>query len=306
MEVLRSMLGKRIRRSLQLFERLKFTVSLLLLLSAFVLAQTSLASPKAKVQMKSKTPDIVFSAAGLKDTEGLRLKQEYRFIGKCTTYFSPLGISVESNTISILFNAKTLNLCLFSNDTKKYYACDPETWKKKSKVLFRNPNQSSTLSPWKFLRNEKICGMGTKVFSRVSKAKDLTNVDTIWVTNEIKMTPDARALLFSLLKVADSVPPGVPLRHSLSSKHAAVRDAQADYLGRHRVRKAKDTDRVDYETYSIEKIKIPFRKYVMPTGYAKAENEMEVFFSTDDSFGDLNVPELGSDKSNKMLQQKFK
>lgn len=311
------------RRNIPLVDRVKFTFTLLPLTLAFVAAQTAFASRPSNevkiaprlsagdaaavsIQPKGKIQTQVFSAKGLKDIEGLVLKQEYRFIGKCTTYFSPLGISVESNSLSILFNSKTQNLCLYSDDTKKYYACDPETWKKKSKVMFRNPTSHPRLTAWKFLRNEKVCGMNAKVFRRFSYMNTMTNEDTIWVTHDIDLTPDARSLLYALLKVTDSVPEGVPLRHALASKHQAVVDKKADFLGRHRVKKMKDSDQVDYETFSIQKVKIPFSKYIMPSEYKRAESEMEVFFNAEDSMDDLEMPGLGSEKSNKMLQQKLK
>lgn len=304
-------------------DRSKLTASLLLVTLAFVAAQTGSASRHAnnvkvapsltpgkaaaeRIEPKGKGQMQVFSAKALKDTEGLVLKQEYRFIGKCTTYFSPLGISVESNSLSILFNAKTQNLCVYSDETKKYYACDPETWKKKSKVMFQNPNSHPKLTAWKFLRSEKVCGMNTKVYRRFSYMSSMTNEDTIWVTHDVKLTPDARSLLYALLKVTDTVPEGVPLRHSLASKHAAVVEKKADFLGRHRVRKMKDSDHVDYETFSIQKIKIPLSKYIMPSGYKRAESEMEVFFNSDDSMGDLEMHNFGSEKSKKMIQQKSK
>lgn len=313
--------AKRMRRNTRLDKLVPFILSLLMPILACApaavaarhaaegkvpAARASGAKENLRTDSKAQSPAQPFSVKGLKDTEGLVLKQEYRFIGKCTTYFSPLGISVESNSLSILFNAKTQNLCVYSDDTKKYYACDPETWKKKSKVMFQNPNLHPRLSAWKFLRNEKICGMDTMVYSRFSYLIAQTNVDTIWVTHDIRLTPDARSLLFALLKVADSVPPGVPLRHSLSSKHAAVVDKKPDFLGRHRVRKGKDSDYVDYETYSIQKIRIPARKYTMPSGYKRAESEMEVFFSAEDSMGDLDVPDFASEKGKNMLQKKFK
>lgn len=309
------------RRSIQLFEKFKFVVLLQILVFAFLIAQSAFASRSndnsasratgnaaaaVKIQPKVKGPEQVFSAKGMKGTEGLVLKQEYRFIGKCTTYFSPLGIAVESNSLSILFNAKTQNLCVYSDDTKKFYSCDPETWKKKSKVMFQTPNYHPKMTPWKFLKNESICGLECKAFRRTSFSTNFTNEDTIWVTHDIKLTPDARSLLYSLLKVTDSVPDGVPLRHSLASKHKPIVDKKADFLGRHRVRKVKDTDHVDYETYSIQKIKIPVSKYIMPSGYKRAESEMEVFFSTDDAMGDLDVPDFSMEKGTKNLQQKFK
>jgi hypothetical protein len=307
-----------------LADRVKFTLTLLLLTLAFVAAQTAFASRPSndvkiapslsageaaavRIKPKGKIQEPVFPGKGLKDIEGLVLKQEFRFIGKCTTYFSPLGISVESNSLSILFNSKTQNLCLYSDDTKKYYACDPETWKKKSKVMFQNPTSHPRLTAWKFLRNEKVCGMNTKVFSRFSYMTSMTNEDTIWVTHDVDLTADARSLLYALLKVTDAVPEGVPLRHALASKYKAVVEKKADFLGRHRVRKGKDSDHVDYETFSIQKGKIPVSKYIMPSGYKRSESEMEVFFNTEDSMGDLEIPDLGSEKSKKkMLPQKFK
>ncbi|MCC7531634.1 MAG: hypothetical protein IT342_24230 [Candidatus Melainabacteria bacterium] len=301
-------------------DRGKFTLTLIVLTLAFVAAQKAFASrpfnevkvaPRlstgeaaaVRIQPKREIQAQVFSSKGLKDIEGLVLKQEYRFIGKCTTYFSPLGISVESNSLSILFNAKTQNLCLYSDDTKKYYACDAQTWKKKSKVMFQNPTSHPRLTAWKFLRNEKVCGMNARVFRRFSYMDTLTNEDTIWVTHDVDLTSDARSLLYALLKVTDTVPEGVPLRHALASRHKAVVEKKADFLGRHRVTKSKDSDHVDYQTFSIQKVKIPVSKYIMPSGYKRAESEMEVFFNTEDSMSDLEMPDLGSEKSKKKMVQ---
>ena len=140
--------AKRMRRNTRLDKLVPFILSLLMPILACApaavaarhaaegkvpAARASGAKENLRTDSKAQSPAQPFSVKGLKDTEGLVLKQEYRFIGKCTTYFSPLGISVESNSLSILFNAKTQNLCVYSDDTKKYYACDPETWKKKSK-----------------------------------------------------------------------------------------------------------------------------------------------------------------------------
>ncbi len=94
---------------------------------------------KGKGESKSVVP--VFSFNGAKEVDGLVLQQEYRFIGKSTTYFSPLGIRLESTTLSVLFNSKTQVMCIYSDETKNTIACDPQTWKKKSKVLFKNPTE---------------------------------------------------------------------------------------------------------------------------------------------------------------------
>jgi len=240
----------------------------------------------------------IFSLKGIKSVDGLILQQEYRFIGKCTTYFSPLGIRVESNTLSILFNSKTLVICIFSEETKKFYACDPDTWRKKSKVMFKNNVPVHKETPWKFVKDEKISGMPAKAYTRFSYMSSSRNEDIIWVTKEIQLTKEARNLLYSLLKVIGDVPEGVPLRHQLITKNEAVKASKPDFLGRRRERKKPDYNDVDYQTYSIVKAKIPVSKYSLPTGYKKAASEMEVFFNAEDTFGGLDMPELDSPGSN--------
>lgn len=230
----------------------------------------------------------IFTLKGSKDVEGLVLKQEYRFVGKSTTYFSPLGIRLDSNTLSILFNAKTLVICIFSDETKKYYACDPATWKKKSKVMFQNKVTVLKETPWKYLKDEKICGMSTKAYSRFSYMSSARNEDIIWVTKDITLPKDAKGLLYSLLKVMGDVPDGVPVRHQLIVKNQEVRSPKRDFLGRRRVRLAADKDDVDYQTHSITKAKIPVSKYALPPGYKKADTEMEVFFNAEESLGGLD------------------
>ncbi len=267
---------------------------------------TTPSKPAAKLKSDASNVLPVFSFNGAKEIDGLVLKQEYRFIGKSTTYFSPLGIRLESSTLSVLFNSKTQVMCLYSDDTKKFYACNPETWKKKSKVMYQTPTDHPRLSEWKYIRDEKVAGMKTKVYSRFSYMKSMTNQDTVWVTNEIQMTPDARNLLYSLLKVIDAVPSGIPLRHALSSRHKKTKEAKADFLGRRRVRQIPDVDQVDYETFSIRKVKIPVSKYVMPPGYKRAETEMEVFFSEDDALGGPEIPDFGSDEGKKRMKERFK
>lgn len=265
-------------------------------------SDAQLQSAKIKPDLDKANP--AFSFDGAKEVDGLFLKQEYRFIGKSTTYFSPLGISLASSTLSVLFNSKNQVICLYSNDTKKFYACDPVTWKKKSKIMFRSPNIHARMSPWKLLRQEKVAGLNTKVYSRFSYLSGQTNEDTIWVTSDIKMTPASRGLLYSLLKVADNVPDGVPLRHALAVKHNKVVDSKADFLGRRRVRQAADSDHVDYETFSIKKVKIPVEKYIMPKGYKRADSEMEIFFNTEEAMGGLDMPDLGLDAGAKNSQIK--
>ena len=277
--------------------------------AAPVISKPEKASSKASPAKRRGDPNNAlptFSFNGIKEIDGLILKQEYRFIGKSTTYFSPLGIRLESSTLSVLFNSKTQVMCIYSDDTKKFYACDPETWKKKSKIFFKNPNEHPKLSDWKFINDEKVAGMNTKSYSRFSYMKAMTNEDTIWVTKDVQLAPEARGLLFSLLKVTDVVPDGIPLRHALVSKHKKTKDAKPDFLGRRRERQLTDSDSVDYETFSAKKIKIPVSKYVMPSGYKRAESEMEVFFNTDDAMGGGELPDLGSEEGKKRLQEKFK
>ena len=233
-----------------------------------------------------------FTLKGGKEVEGLILKQEYRFIGKSTTYFSPLGIRLDSSTLSVLFSAKSQKLCIYSDETKKYYQCAPETWKKKSFILFRKDVHITPLGPWKFVKDEKICGLNTKAYCQKTKVDRHVNEDTVWLTKEVEMTKDSRALLFSLLKVTPDVPDGVPLRHRLVSKYKQE-VAKPDFLGRRRVTRKEDTDDVDYQTFSIVKAKIPLSKYKMPSGLTRAESEMEVFFNADESFGG-DIPDLGS------------
>ncbi len=270
-------------------------------------SQSAVSSKSSGARGKGDTKIVVpaFSFNGAKEVDGLVLQQEYRFVGKSTTYFSPLGIRLESTTLSVLFNSKTQVMCVYSDETKKFYACDPETWKKKSKVLFKNPTEHGENSDWKFLRNESVAGMKTKVYQRFSYLKASTNEDTLWMTDEIKLTKEARSLLFALLKVMDTVPNGIPLRHALSSKHKQVREATADFLGRRRVRQAPDTNHIDYQTFSIKKVKIPVSKYVMPPGYKRAESEMEIFFN-EDSLGGPEMPDFGSEQGKQLLQKKFK
>ncbi|MBA3992524.1 MAG: hypothetical protein C0469_03285 [Cyanobacteria bacterium DS2.3.42] len=272
-----------------------------------VSSKSSGAKGKVDPQSKGDTKVVVpaFSFNGAKEVDGLVLQQEYRFIGKSTTYFSPLGIRLESTTLSVLFNSKTQVMCIYSDETKKFYACDPETWKKKSKILFKNPTEHGENTDWKFLRNETVAGMKTKVYQRFSYLKAMTNEDTLWLTDEIKLTKEARSLLFALLKVMDTVPDGIPLRHALSSKHKQVKDTKADFLGRRRVRQSPDTDRVDYQTFTIKKVKIPVSKYVMPPSYKRAESEMEIFFN-EDAMGGPEMLDLDSDQSKRLLQKKFK
>lgn len=262
------------------------------------------AASKIKPLVNNANPTFTFG--GVKEVDGLLLKQEFRFIGKSTTYFSPLGISLQSSTLSVLFNSKTLVMCIFSDDTKKFYACDPETWKKKSTIMFKGDAAGVKYSPWKFERNETVAGMKTKVFSRYSYMKTSTNLDTVWVTDDIRLGPDARNLMFSMLKVTAAVPEGVPLRHAISSKHQKMIDKSADFLGRHRVRQMRDQDEVDYQTFSIQKVKIPVSKYVMPKGYKRAESEMEVFFNTEDAMGGVDVPDLSMPDPKKRPQEKFR
>jgi hypothetical protein len=232
-----------------------------------VKSQSAVSSKSSGARGKGDTKIVVpaFSFNGAKEVDGLVLQQEYRFVGKSTTYFSPLGIRLESTTLSVLFNSKTQVMCVYSDETKKFYACDPETWKKKSKVLFKNPTEHGENSDWKFLRNESVAGMKTKVYQRFSYLKASTNEDTLWMTDEIKLTKEARSLLFALLKVMD----------------------------------------IDYQTFSIKKVKIPVSKYVMPPGYKRAESEMEIFFN-EDSLGGPEMPDFGSDQGKQLLQKKFK
>lgn len=267
---------------------------------------TTPSKPGAKRESDPNNVLPVFSFNGAKEIDGLVLQQEYRFIGKSTTYFSPLGIRLESSSLSVLFNSKTQVMCIYSDDTKKFYACNPETWKKKSKIMYQTPTDHPKLSDWKYIRDEKVAGMKTKSYSRFSYMKSMTNRDTVWVTNEIQLTPDARSLLYSLLKVIDNVPPGIPLRHSLSTRHKKTREAKADFLGRRRVRQTPDVDQVDYETFSIRKVKIPISKYVMPPGYKRAETEMEVFFNADDALGGPEMPDLGSEEGKKLMKERLK
>ncbi|MCC6977682.1 MAG: hypothetical protein IT343_05135 [Candidatus Melainabacteria bacterium] len=246
-----------------------------------------LSTVKTKGQ-DSASEKPIFTHKGAKSVDGLILQQEYRYVGKSTTYFSPLGIRLDSNTLSILFNSKTLAICIFSDETKKYYACDPDTWKKKSKVMFENRVTILKQTPWKFVKDEKICGMATKAYSRFSYMNTFRNEDTIWVTKEIALSKDANNLLFSLLKVMGNVPEGVPLRHQVITKNQAVRSPKRDFLGRRRERLRPDTDDVDYQTYSVTRAKIPVSKYALPPGYKKADTEMEVFFNTEESLGGLD------------------
>jgi uncharacterized CHY-type Zn-finger protein len=246
------------------------------------LKKLSTIKPKGKDSASEKP---IFSLKGAKSVDGLILQQEYRFVGKSTTYFSPLGVRLDSNTLSILYNAKTLVICIFSDETKKYYACDPETWKKKSKVMFQNKVTVLKETPWKFLKDEKICGMPTKAYTRFSYMSSARNEDIIWMTKDVSLSKDANNLLFSLLKVMGKVPEGVPLRHRLITRNEVVKSPKRDFLGRRRERQRPDTDDVDYQTYSITKAKIPVSKYALPPGYKKADTEMEVFFNAEDSLG---------------------
>lgn len=269
---------------------------------AMAAAKTQGAS--SKKQTSALNPKTSFSFNGKKDIDGMVLKQEYRFIGKTTTYFSPAGIRLESATLNVLYNAKTQMMCVFSDETKKFYECDPETWKKKSKIMFKNTFKIVKRSPWKYVKDEKIAGLSTKAYKQVTDMKSMSNEDTLWITQDVQLGKDERGLMIALLKVNGDVPPGVPVRHELNCIHKEITHSDRDFLGRRRVRKDPDRKEIDYETFSQAKTKIPISKYSMAPGYTRAESEMEVFFNQDDALGGLDEPDFGVD--NKAVKSKLK
>lgn len=260
------------------------------------LTVTSPVKNSLPVKEKGKE-NLDFSFNGAKTIDGLVLKQEFRFIGKCTTYFTDMGLRLDSATVSIIYNAKNHRLLVFSDDTKKFYECDGATWKKKSFILFRKGDHYEPLGPWKYVKDDGVAGFKTKVYAQKTKISDGVNEDVLWLTKEVSLPADARSLLLSLLKVTQSVPEGIPVRHQLVSKHKEMRQAK-DFVGRSRMTKKPDKDVVDYQTYSSVKAKIPISKFAMSGGYTRAESEMEVFFSSDDSLG-AEIPELDPSLSSK-------
>lgn len=220
--------------------------------------------------------------AGKKDATvpGLVLKQQFRFVGKSTSYVSRLGIRLQSLSMSMILNSKTRKVSVFSDDTKKYCVYTQDGWVKRSKVLLANNNVIVELTPWKFDRNDKVAGYPCKVFKRNTKQKDLVTNDFLWVTKDIDLPQDARKLIFSLLKLDTSVPDGVPIRHELQ-KITTLTSQQPNAP-----KKTRTTIDRDYETFSVVKAQVPESAYVMPVGYKVAGSEMEVFFADEQDMMD--------------------
>ncbi|MBC7999416.1 MAG: hypothetical protein IAF58_15805 [Leptolyngbya sp.] len=212
---------------------------------------------------------------------GLVLKQQFRFVGKSTSYVSALGIRLQSLSMSMILNSKTKKISVFSDDTKKYCVYTEDGWMKRSKVLLANNSHALERTPWKLKASEKVAGYPCKVYKRTTKqSEELTLEDFLWVTTEVELPNDAKKLIFSLLKLDASVPDGVPVRHEL---HKITFTKSTGLHGQKKVQTVKDRD---YETFSAVKEPVAGSAYIMPSGYKLAGSEMEVFFSDEQDLMD--------------------
>lgn len=224
----------------------------------------------AKVEVKKKVATV----------PGLVIKQQFRFVGKSTSYVSALGIRLQSLSMSMILNSKSKKIAVFSDDTKKYCVYTQDGWLKRSKVLLANNNQILAITPWKLDRSDKVAGYPCKVYKRTTVQNTLKVNDFLWVTKDIDLPADARRLIFSLLKLDTSVPDGVPIRHELH-RITSLNSSQPNAP-----KKLQTIVDRDYETYSAVREQVPESAYVMPVGYKLAGSEMEVFFADEQDMMD--------------------
>lgn len=160
---------------------------------------------------------------------------------------------LTSKLMSAILKAPHFDAWFFNESTKKYVLMPRNDWAKRYA-----PGKKDIKGPFP---GEKIAGFNTKKYSWATKNRH--KVIELWATKELPLSAPLQEFVSSTIGIPASI--GMPLRIVSKFDDRPVR--------------------IDMETKSIKKTKIPKTAFELPTGYKKCKSEMELLLGGDDDNG---------------------
>ncbi|MCC7529488.1 MAG: DUF4412 domain-containing protein, partial [Candidatus Melainabacteria bacterium] len=155
--------------------------------------------------------------------------------------------------MSAILKAPTFDSWFFNESTKKYVLMPRKDWAKRYA-----PGKKKIEGPF---QGEKIAGFNTKKYSWATRNSH--KVMELWATKDLPLSAPLQEFVSSTIGIPASI--GMPLRI---------------------VSKFDDrSPRIDMDTHSVRKTKIPKAAFELPKGYKKCRSEMELLLGGDDDNG---------------------
>ncbi len=184
---------------------------------------------------------------------GWVIEQKSEERGQTVIKVTESSMVLTSKLMSAILKAPNFDSWFFNESTKKYVLMPRSDWAKRYA-----PGKKDMKGPFP---GEKIAGFNTKKYTWATKNRHKSM--ELWVTKELPLSAPLQEFVSSTIGIPPAI--GMPLRM---------------------VSKFDDRPtRIDMDTKSIKKAKIPKTAFELPKGYKKCKSEMELLLGGDDENG---------------------
>ena len=195
-----------------------------------------------------------WQSAGAAPSEvGWIIEQKSEERGRTVIKVTENSMVLTSKLMSAILKAPTFDSWFFNESTRKYVLMPRKDWAKRYA-----PGKKKIEGPFP---GEKIAGFNTKKYSWPTRNRH--KVMELWVTKDLPLSPPLQEFVSTTIGLPASI--GLPLR----------------IVSRYDDR----SPRIDMDTHSIKKTKIPKVAFELPKGYKKCKSEMELLLGGDDESG---------------------
>jgi hypothetical protein len=195
----------------------------------------------------------VQTASAAPSDMGWVIEQKSEERGRTLIRMTEDSMVLTSKLMSAILTSPKFDAWFFNESTRKYVLMPHADWMKRYA-----PGKKDMKGPFP---GEKIAGYSTKKYTWQTKNRH--KVMELWVTKDLPLSAPLQEFVSSTIGIPQSI--GMPLRM---------------------VSKFDDREpRVDMDTKSIKKTKIPKSAFELPKGYKKCKSEMELLLGGDDESG---------------------
>lgn len=175
---------------------------------------------------------------------GWVIEQKSEERGRTVIRMTENSMILTSKLMSAILTAPKFDAWFFNENTRKYVLMPHTDWAKRYA-----PGKKEMKGPF---AGEKIAGYSTKKYTWQTKNRH--KMMELWATKELPLSAPLQEFVSSTIGIPASI--GMPLRI---------------------VSKFDDREpRIDMDTKSIKKMKIPKSAFELPKGYKKCKSEMEL------------------------------
>lgn len=184
------------------------------------------------------------AASAARCETGWEIEQRSEERGRTVIRITESSMVLSSKLMSAILTAPKFDACFFNESTRKYVLMPHSDWMKRYAA-----GKKDMQGPFP---GEKIAGFSTRKYTWKTKNRHKTM--ELWVTKDLPLSAPLQEFVSSTIGIPTGI--GMPLRM---------------------VSKFDDREpRIDMETKSIKKSKIPKSAFELPKGYKKCKNEMEL------------------------------